>query len=170
MPTGRFHVDQTGSKYGKLTLIEKLNERAKNSSIKYRCKCDCGNEAKVAFSQMSSGKTKSCGCLASVKGEQNHNWKHGKSKTREYYNESFMRTKYGLTSEKYNQMVENQGGVCAICKTKPNFNKWKKRFAIDHCHTTGRVRGLLCDACNRGIGMLKDDPSILENAIKYLAR
>lgn len=170
MPQGRFHIDQTGNKYGKLTLIEKLNERAKNYSFMYRCKCDCGNEAKVSFAQMSSGKTKSCGCISRQKGELNHNWKHGRSKTREYYNEGFMRLKYGVTPEKYQEMLDSQNGVCAVCKTKPNFDKWKKRFVIDHCHVTGRIRGLLCDACNRGIGMLKDDPSILENAIKYLAR
>ena len=67
-------------------------------------------------------------------------------------------------------MLDSQNGVCAVCKTKPDFKTWKKRLSIDHCHVTGRVRGLLCDPCNSGIGMLKDDPSILENAIKYLAR
>jgi hypothetical protein len=168
MPQGRFHQDQTGKKYGMLTLVQKLDERSKNSSFKYLVKCDCGNEAKVAFSQMSSGKTKSCGCKSRLKGPENHNWKHGRSKMREYYNEGFMRVKYGVTPEKYNEMVESQGDVCAICKTKPNFDKWKKRFVIDHCHATGLVRGLLCDACNRGIGMLKDDPSILMNAIDYI--
>ena len=170
MPTGRFHIDQSGSKYGKLTLIEKLDERAGNKSFMYRCVCDCGNEAKVSFSQMTSGKTKSCGCISRQKGELNHNWKHGRSKTREYYNEGFMRLKYGVTKEKYQEMLDSQNGVCAVCKTKPDFKTWKKRLSIDHCHVTGRVRGLLCDPCNRGIGMLKDDPSILENAIKYLAR
>lgn len=79
-----------------------------------------------------------------------------------------MRVKYGITPEKYNEMLENQGGVCAICKTKPQFDTRKKRLSIDHCHTTGKVRGLLCDACNRGIGMLKDDTSVLMNAINYL--
>lgn len=170
MPQGRFHIDQTGSKYGKLTLIEKLDERAKNYSFMYLCKCDCGNEAKVSFAQMSSGKTKSCGCISRQKGELNHNWKHGRSKTREYYNEGFMRLKYGVTKEKYQEMLDSQNGVCAICKTKPNFDKLKKRFAIDHCHTTGKVRGLLCDPCNRGIGFLRDDPNILLSATEYLAR
>lgn len=170
MPQGRFHIDQSGSKYGKLTLIEKLDERAKNHAFMYRCQCDCGNEAKVSFSQMKSGKTKSCGCISRQTGEMNHNWKHGRSKTREYYNENFMKLKYGLTPEKYQEILDKQNGVCAICKTKPNFDKWKKRFAIDHCHSTGNVRGLLCDACNRGIGMLKDDPNILISAAEYLAR
>ena len=71
---------------------------------------------------------------------------------------------YGITLEDYDTMLEVQNGCCAICKT----DDVKGRFAIDHCHTTGKVRGLLCFDCNTGIGKLKDDPSLLLSAYEYL--
>jgi hypothetical protein len=63
--------------------------------------------------------------------------------------------------------LEEQGGVCAIC-TQPETSKRYKTLAVDHCHTSGRIRGLLCSSCNRGIGLLKDDTDVLQAAIKYL--
>jgi hypothetical protein len=64
-------------------------------------------------------------------------------------------------------MLAKQRGVCAICKTEdpgPRSN----HFHIDHDHATGKVRGLLCNNCNRGIGLLKDSPSVLLQAHLYL--
>ena len=69
---------------------------------------------------------------------------------------------YGITPERYAELLEKQGNKCAICRTD------KKRFHIDHCHKTGRVRGILCTSCNMGIGLLKDDQGLLKEAIKYL--
>lgn len=65
----------------------------------------------------------------------------------------------------YTLLFEFQGGACAICRTQPSL---RKRFAIDHCHKTGYVRGLLCDGCNRGIGFFKEETSRLQRAIAYL--
>lgn len=75
--------------------------------------------------------------------------------------------RYGITIEQYNEMLTKQNGGCAICKT---FIPWSRseRFAIDHCHITGKVRGLLCHACNQALGMLNDDPEILRKAAKYI--
>ena len=75
-----------------------------------------------------------------------------------------MQRVYGITLEKYDSMLADQDGCCAICKTETS----KGRFAIDHCHTTGEVRGLLCFDCNTGIGKLQDDPSLLLAAYNYL--
>ena len=72
---------------------------------------------------------------------------------------------YGLTEEEYNNMILSQNNLCAICNN-PSKNK---ALAIDHNHKTGKVRGLLCMNCNTGIGFLKDDITILNNAIKYLS-
>jgi hypothetical protein len=83
---------------------------------------------------------------------------------------------YGITPEDYYAMLSAQGGVCAICKTdKPCARRHKIQgesefFFIDHCHTTGKVRGLLCNACNRGLGILGDDPKRLIEAADYLRR
>lgn len=75
---------------------------------------------------------------------------------------------YGLTLEKYNQMLEAQEGGCAICGDKQAKTKRNGRFCIDHDHATGEVRGLLCSHCNRGIGLLGDNPDKLKAAAEYL--
>lgn len=79
--------------------------------------------------------------------------------------------KYGVNKETYNQMLANQNGVCAICgkpETSTGFNNVVKKLAVDHCHETKKVRGLLCSLCNRGIGFFYDDVSLLDNAKNYL--
>jgi len=64
-------------------------------------------------------------------------------------------------------MLDEQGGCCKICGTDKPTGKWKV-FAIDHCHITGIVRGLLCNECNRGIGLLRDSADLLRKAADYL--
>lgn len=63
-------------------------------------------------------------------------------------------------------MHAEQGGRCAICHLSEAENG--KALALDHCHTTNRVRGLLCDLCNTGLGRFKDSPDALRRAITYL--
>lgn len=74
----------------------------------------------------------------------------------------------GITPERLDWMFRWQGGRCAICG-KPQ-SKSTKKLAIDHCHRTGVVRGLLCTGCNTGIGMLGDDPSRIREAATYVER
>ena len=72
---------------------------------------------------------------------------------------------YGITFEQRNKMLEDQGGVCAICLRESN------RYAVDHNHTTGVVRGILCVNCNhRLLGAANDCPEILERAAIYLRK
>ena len=75
-----------------------------------------------------------------------------------------MKRKYGITYEDFLEMRDKQGGVCAIC----GGDNGDKHLAIDHCHTTGKIRGLLCNNCNTAIGMLQDDPTLLNKAVEYL--
>lgn len=63
-------------------------------------------------------------------------------------------------------MLSAQGGTCAICKSPDP--KGKGKFHVDHCHSTGRVRGLLCHACNLALGHMHDDPVRLREAALYL--
>lgn len=72
--------------------------------------------------------------------------------------------KYGLTEADYNAMLEQQGGVCAICH-RPNFNG--KPLFVDHCHATGKVRALLCHQCNAGGGLFSECPDRLRAAARY---
>lgn len=73
---------------------------------------------------------------------------------------------YGITPEQYEAMLAEQGGVCAICRRKDK----GRNLAVDHDHETGQVRGLLCQACNRAIGQLGEDPDRLDTAVSYLRR
>lgn len=77
--------------------------------------------------------------------------------------------KYGLTPAEFDAMLNAQGLVCAICGTdKPS--KRDNTFRIDHCHKTGKVRGLLCMKCNSALGMFQDSIPSLQKAIEYLTR
>lgn len=73
---------------------------------------------------------------------------------------------HGISVEQYDNMLAVQGGVCLICGTHEPAGKGG--FKVDHCHSTGAIRGLLCNYCNVGLGQFRDNINILENAILYL--
>lgn len=77
--------------------------------------------------------------------------------------------KYGLTEEDYNGLLEDQQGRCAICRSDES-HRTERRYNlfVDHCHSTGKVRGLLCHHCNVGLGHFKDQQDLLTKAIEYL--
>ena len=77
------------------------------------------------------------------------------------------RDRYGLSETEYEAMLERQGNACALCGADGRVAH-KEVLAVDHCHATGKVRGLLCDSCNRAIGLLGDDPDRLRLAALYL--
>ena len=92
--------------------------------------------------------------------------------TEEFKNKSFARTlkrDYGISVEEFNSMLSKQGGLCKLCR-KPEQHKTKKKLSVDHCHATGKVRGLLCHKCNVVLGLIKEDVTILNKAIEYLAK
>lgn len=68
----------------------------------------------------------------------------------------------------YQSLFNDQKGLCGCCQ-KPQ-SDFKKRFAVDHCHKTGKIRGLLCATCNKGIGLLQDNSDIVYKAFQYLLR
>lgn len=84
----------------------------------------------------------------------------------EYVKAAFLRHMYGISMDEYNDLFEKQKGCCAICKKHQT--EIKKRLHVDHCHTTGKVRGLLCFSCNNALGQLNDDIELLKAAITYL--
>ncbi len=77
-----------------------------------------------------------------------------------------LQTKYGITLEQYNDLFAIQAGCCVICEQHQS--SFKNALAVDHDHSTGSVRGLLCKPCNLSLGLFKDRPKALENAIAYL--
>jgi hypothetical protein len=82
--------------------------------------------------------------------------------------EWFLKHTYGITLEDETRMIKEQSGRCAICGDPLNSPGIAGPFCIDHDHSTGKIRGLLCDKCNRGIGCFNDDPKNLKSAIEYL--
>lgn len=99
-------------------------------------------------------------------------YKEWKNKNRSAYllssTNSGLKLRYGIGLKEYDQLLKEQNYCCKICKTKTPGRKDVKRFAVDHCHKTNKIRGLLCMACNTAIGLLNEDPDIFKSAQEYL--
>ena len=84
-----------------------------------------------------------------------------------------LKHRFGITLEEYAALFKKQGNRCAICaavsnKTAGSGTYWN--FSVDHCHVSGKIRGILCNRCNRSIGLFEDDATLLREAAKYLDR
>lgn len=111
------------------------------------------------------GRVSRCKCC--VKAKETHKRRHLKDYTRAQN----LMTRFRLSIDDYNKMFLKQKGVCQICKkaeTSKDKNGKDKWLSVDHSHSTGDVRGLLCSKCNTGIGLLGDSKKILKSALKYL--
>lgn len=89
--------------------------------------------------------------------------RNNRGRTRAYE----LRRKYGITLDQYREIFKAQEGKCKICGEEKH-NKKYTNLGVDHCHETGKVRGLLCDNCNRGIGNFQDSVELLKAAVSYL--
>lgn len=87
----------------------------------------------------------------------------GKIKSSVYRGKWGLRKRYGMTINQYIEMAKMQDGRCVICRKQTT-----STLHVDHCHTTGKVRGLLCNRCNVGLSNFSDDIGIMRNAIRYL--
>jgi hypothetical protein len=91
-----------------------------------------------------------------------------------YYENKFymLYYKFGVDEDMYNEMMEEQGGCCAICgrgdTTKTDRWDGTASLQVDHCHQTGLVRGLLCSNCNQAAGLLQDNPDLARKLAWYL--
>ena len=93
--------------------------------------------------------------------------KHLREKPTAIQKRKWLISSYGLKIEEFNKLLEVQNNKCAICNT----DDWGKPSPnIDHCHLTGKVRGLLCSNCNRALGLFKDNEGVLKNAREYILR
>jgi len=77
--------------------------------------------------------------------------------------EANLRHRYGIGEKEYDLMYKKQDGKCAIC-----LKKKKNNLDVDHCHKSGEIRGLLCNSCNRALGLLNDDDEIIKRAAEYI--
>lgn len=98
--------------------------------------------------------------------------KVARQRQRDTFRNQELKKKFGITLAQYRLMLAEQNGVCAICsQPETAVRAGKIKFlAIDHCHSTGKVRGLLCQSCNQAIGHLNDDTARLRAAIEYIER
>lgn len=164
-------INITGNKYGRLTAISKAETIKKRTF--WNVVCDCGTTTKARTAYLRNGKTSSCGCYQKESAKTNMT-KHGRASDRatdefkKYSRELHIKIKYNLSIEKYNEMLSEQNNKCAICSYE--FGQKSGDTYVDHCHTTKKVRGLLCQHCNSGLGYFKDSNNNLKNAINYLAK
>ena len=101
-----------------------------------------------------------CKSCTSVNRKKNYNF--------EVRRKHELNRKYENGYNNYTILFEKQHGNCAICQSPENGRY--KSLSVDHCHKTGKIRGLLCNNCNRAIGLLQDSPEIVESALEYLEK
>ena len=90
------------------------------------------------------------------------------SRTPQQRRNRHLRDKYGITQADFDRMLEEQGNACAICNS--SYPGHTGKFNVDHCHDTGKVRGLLCWDCNAAIGKLGDNAEGVQRALDYLMK
>ncbi len=107
--------------------------------------------------------------------QQQKNWDRRREEQKRAYGRAYSKaqrlSQYDLTHEEYQALLEQQGYVCAICKKAETIRLKSgepRALAIDHCHKTGKVRGLLCQACNTALGLLEDDIERIQMLLAYL--
>ena len=93
-------------------------------------------------------------------------YQENKEALKEAKQEWKLKYNYNITLDEYDLNLELQDNACKICKT--DASELSKKLAVDHCHDTGAVRGLLCNKCNVGLGQFNDDAMLLETALTYL--
>jgi Recombination endonuclease VII. len=158
---GKNILNLVGNVYGMLTVIEQDTEYyispGGSEKSKWICSCECGGTVSTTGGNLKSGDVWNCGCK---KLTSKYPWG-----SYEYNRDRNLFNKYGLTLEQWVELFKSQGEVCAICGTdKKRGHNWH----TDHCHTTGKVRGILCGWCNTGIGKLQENPEIFRKALEYL--
>lgn len=91
-------------------------------------------------------------------------WKRYSAENKDKIKAKNFKDRYGIGIEEYEALKDQQDGKCCICETVGHV------LYVDHCHNTGKIRGLLCQKCNTGIGMLQDNINILKQAVRYLEK
>lgn len=159
-------IIENGTKYFYKDDIDKIVLKYASRNNKYSARKDAYQKGELIYigkpcSDCGSTEryTKHGGCRACL---------YEKNKYRIY--DSNYKKKYNISEERFHEMVMEQNGVCAICqKPSPSGN----RLSVDHCHNTTdriKVRGLLCEKCNPGLGNFEDNILYLERAIEYLKK
>ncbi len=142
--------DLTGMQFGELTVLQYKGRRSKSHA--WLTECSCGTERIFNARSLKQGKVTYC-----MRKE------HSGLCHEDFKKNTWLKKTYGITIHDYYSMLANQNGRCAICHEKPD-----EVLYVDHCHESGNVRALLCNACNNLLGYAREDVSILLNALKFL--
>ena len=167
----------TNKRFGRLVAIRPTKQKC-GHSICWECRCDCGTIKNISGASLITGATLSCGCLNKeltskrTKGKRSFNFKNGLSKTSDYQKNDQLNRRYGISLHEYKEILKSQKGVCAICGKNDGRMKNSTVYplSVDHDHKTGKVRGLLCNSCNSGLGYFQDSLNFLNKAIIYLEK
>lgn len=144
-------------------------DRQSHSKVCNRCK------ERKSFSEFSLDKYSMDGrmmrckkCMSLTKREQKESRtsEENKKLARKYN----LKKCYGISLDRYDALLAEQGGKCAICGSTESNSSITEFLFVDHCHDTGTIRGLLCHKCNAGIGYLGDDEDVYYSALSYIAK
>lgn len=162
-------INEIGNRYGKLVVLQEGGRS--HGKAMWVCCCDCGIICEVLGTWLRRGDAISCGCSkksnrqlsASQRIHQNE-YRKRHPRIGEWRKRDKLKSKFGISLEEYNGLLQRQGGACAICGVLPI----SRSLAVDHDHATKRIRGLLCTKCNIALGYMNDDPEVLRKAASYL--
>lgn len=169
---GRKAIALLGLTFGKWTVIDKAESKP-DGSLRWLCRCRCGNERPVAANALRRGSSKQCRdcshlALSSPIDPKAVRVYNPNSKQAAQHKKTGIKRRlwvlYRLIPEEYDKILKYQGGVCACCGKPPK----AKRLAVDHDHKTGRIRGLLCWPCNHALGILRDAQAAALGLATYL--
>lgn len=132
---------------------EKNKDQIRIQQLQYR-KTEAGKKSRNKYTKSEKGRKIQRKYIFSDKGRR----------TRKTY---YYRKYFNISLEELTTLLEKQDYRCAVCGTLEPGGRHKK-FSLDHDHETGKIRGLLCDKCNRGLGYFNDNIEVLKRAIKYL--
>ncbi len=153
----------TGCNTTKL-INEFVKDKYDKTGYTYRCKA-CRRKQCYAWAKANPDKVKA----ANLKNREKRKKFYDSEAGRRSSQRSWLKVTYGLSIEDYDLMVLNQDSKCAVCGSADSKDRWK-RLAVDHCHSTGKIRDLLCYKCNAGLGLFNDNKEILLKAINYLTK
>lgn len=134
----------------------------------HRCKEDRPEDNFGKVKRRYAARERSLWCRACINAYQKNyrkTWKERNPEKAEANRRRGLIVSYGISVDEHDSLLSSQGGACAICKQTPN-----GYLDIDHCHSTGKVRGLLCNPCNRLLGDAMDNANTLIAAAEYLKR
>lgn len=191
----RSRILEVGSVIGGWEILEGPLVEVGDKRLKYVCACvscrqietkpdksirrvtfgcrDCFTK-RIRSGGLSDGTKKKCACCGEVKSvaDFGKHWnQHDKlnARCRRCHRNANLVRSYGITIEDYEEMLDGQHFRCAICG-KHASDESDRDLSVDHCHKTGKIRGLLCQVCNCGLGWVGDDPSVLLRAVAYLQK